>query len=410
MTLPGSTGVVKNHEQQIQGLHQDLQRNTIDVDTFRRKSMQLAQRIEDPVNTLAPADKQRLLKELNANLASPSGSGSVASQGAGLNRKIGDFYASTNPQDVGMRKAIFSDKLQDKNSMISMLETQLPFGVAGQLNQPAGNWNTGTFQALFTAAWLEHPTEKGSYMVDLSSLSSSQRNEVKQAAADNLKKRKSSHLSGAGLSASKNFEVLKGYKELLVQVETNQGKPYLFLKAEGATTGIKGFIPHARGYISKVRTGEGLVSSSELRKLAQNEPGMIEPRAAENYSKAYGSVLKNLGLKGNRVSTQEMAKALFETTGHQPMGRVDAAAFVQQASNKELGQALNAYADAATQGKGTVLAGNGAKITDAMIGDLRQVAQSLIADGASQYPRIHREIVTTPQQLDASLILFKSNA
>jgi hypothetical protein len=53
--------------------------------------------------------------------------------------------------------------------------------VAEQLKLPADKWTHNTFQAMFMSAWLSHPTEKGSYVIDLSSLTDAQRAQVKQA-------------------------------------------------------------------------------------------------------------------------------------------------------------------------------------------------------------------------------------
>ncbi|UVE69372.1 hypothetical protein L2Y90_21845 [Burkholderia pyrrocinia] len=307
-----------------------------------------------------------------------------------------------------MKRAIFSDRFQGKASWQSFLDDNLGDTVSGKLCKPASEWSVQTFQALFVAAWIHHPTEKGSYTIDLSGLTTEQLGEVRKAYEEHCSPRISSHLGGAGRSASKGWSFLNGYKELLVQMETIEGRPCLFLKSEGHTTGFRGVIPHTVSYFHKMRTGEGMNASPMLGALSKAAPRFVEPRAAENYSKDYGKLLKSLGLKGRMVTAREMTLELFRKTGYIPEGQDDGSSFAKGATNRELGEALSAYCDAATTvGPGDLkYRGPDNMVTGKMIADLREVAKSLIDDGDTHRGRVHREIAMTPAELDKSLIDF----
>jgi len=91
-------------------------------------------------------------------------------------------------------------------------------------------------------------------------------------------------LSGNGRSASKNWNFLNGYKELLVQYETTKCRPYLFLKSEGHTTGVGGIIPHMQSWVHKSKHGVGKQASLALNALASPVSawaGAIEGRSGE---------------------------------------------------------------------------------------------------------------------------------
>jgi hypothetical protein len=327
-----------------------------------------------------------------------------------MNGQIAAFLVSADPMEVSLRRAIFADRFQDIGAWRSFISAQLNSTVSARLAAPASTWRVESFHALFMAAWIHHPTEKGSYMIDLGGLSVAQRAQIDMAFKSQCTSRKSSHLGGSGRSASRNFDFLKGYAELLVQNDSIKGRPFLFLKAEGHTTGLSGVVPHVRSYLHKRKTGEGLQASPFLAAKAVEVPGLIEPRAAENYSKGYEKLLKKLKLKGTMVSARDMAEALFRATGFRPNGNADIATFVMVSTNQQLGTALISYCDAATVvGAGCLRhRGAGGFVTGEMIRDLRQLAQSLLADGAATRHRVHREIIATPAEIDASLATFNA--
>jgi hypothetical protein len=326
-----------------------------------------------------------------------------------MNGQIADFIRSQDNMDVDLKRQVFSARFQDIGDWRTFLRTHLNSDVSSRLKAPTSTWRVESFHALFIACWIHHPTEKGSYMIDLASLSNGQRAEVNTAFESICTSRKSSHLGGSGRSASKGWDFLRGYKELLVQNDSIKGRPYLFLKTEGHTTGISGVVPHLKSYLHKRKTGEGLQSSPFLAQMAVNAPGLIEPRAAENYSKGYEALLKKLKLKGRTLTTRDMAEALFKATGYRPNGNADVSTFVMVSSNQQLGNAISAYCDAATLvgARGVEYRANG-MINGDMIRDLREVARSLVDDGATHRDRVHREIIATPAEIDASVATFNA--
>jgi len=324
-----------------------------------------------------------------------------------MNGDIAAFVGSNTPMDTDLKKAIFSGRFQDIASWRSFLRAQLNSDVAARLAAPASTWRVESFHALFIACWIHHPVEKGTYLLDLAGLTVAQRDTVQSAYKSHCSSRKSSHLSGDGRSASENWNFLEGYKELLVQYEGLKGRPYLMLKAEGHTTGLSGIVPHLQSYMHKRKTGEGLQASPFLAAVAVAAPGIVEPRAAENYDKGYEKLLKVLKLKGKKVTARDMAEALFRLTGYPPNGNFDYATFVMVATNGQLGRALDGYCDAATLvGANGVRYRAGDLITRPMIDDLRKLARSLVADGDSSRNRVYREIVAKPSEVDASLDNF----
>jgi hypothetical protein len=324
-----------------------------------------------------------------------------------MNGDIAAFIGSNTPMDKDLKKAIFSDRFQDIASWRSFLRAQLNSTVAARLSAPASSWRVESFHALFIACWVHHPVEKGTYLLDLAGLTVAQRDTVQAAYKAHCSSRKSSHLSGDGRSASEKWNFLEGYKELLVQYEAISGRPYLMLKAEGHTTGLSGIVPHLQSYLHKRKTGEGLQASPFLNAVAVAVPDIVEPRAAENYDKGYEKLLKALKLKGTKVTARDMAEALFKRTGYPPNGNADYATFVMVATNKQLGNALIGYCDAATQvGAGGVKYRAGDLITRPMIDDLRKLAKTLVADGDISRNRVYREIIAKPTEVDASLDNF----
>jgi hypothetical protein len=120
-----------------------------------------------------------------------------------------------------------------------------------------------------------------------------------------LDARWSSHLSKQARSAGDGFEFLKGYKELLVQIEGD----FLFLKAEGhraSGDGAISSVKHGWGWVRKSLTGSGNMASRELNDLVETRPHLgIQKRNAENYGKKYGALLKKqLKLRGPMITVR----------------------------------------------------------------------------------------------------------
>jgi hypothetical protein len=150
------------------------------------------------------------------------------------------------------------------------------------------------FHALYIACWIHYPVEKGSYMLKLSE---TQREHVKAGYAK-LGLRLSSHLEGHGRSAGAGWTFLKGYEELLVQLEgggkNSPGEEkYLFLKSEGHPMVSVG---HMKSWAHKAKAGKGLTASDGLHQLATSSAFDIHERAAENFENSYKAFLKYLGI------------------------------------------------------------------------------------------------------------------
>jgi hypothetical protein len=93
-------------------------------------------------------------------------------------------------------------------------------------------------------------------------------------ASGDLQSRPSSHLSGKGASAHEGWHFLRGYEELLLQIEgENTGSPYLMLKCEVHPL-EPGFslstILHGLSWAVKEITVAGMTASPELNQLSAN--------------------------------------------------------------------------------------------------------------------------------------------
>ena len=206
-------------------------------------------------------------------------------------------------------KEIFTDRFQKAQQWCDYLLGRYGghLSVHTILNR-GDRWSAADFHALYIACWIFYPLEKGSYMIPLSA---TQRANVKSG-YETLGARATSHLHGHGRSAAHGWSFLKGYGELLVQMEgggkhSPEISPHLFLKAAGHPALSLG---HARSFIVKVRTGHGAVANAALERLAKAQGTMgldlgIDERAAENFSHPYKALLKAMELSGKVVSVHE---------------------------------------------------------------------------------------------------------
>lgn len=319
----------------------------------------------------------------------------IGSQSAEARRTVRDVFAA-DFHDLGSFRRFLTDNLV-RGNIVSTLMT------------PAENWSVAAFQALYVACWVHHPLEKGTFMIRLSHVPSAKRQVIHEACKTHLKGRKSSHLSGNGYSASDQWAFLNGYKELLVQYEETAGEQYLFLKAEGHTTGASSIIPHMLSWANKTVTGEGLTASKHLNTLASSGNSAlvtVEGRAAENYAKGYKKLLKALNLSGRTITVRQVLEELYTQTKFPSR----LARGFDSATSEDLGATLNRFcvmADARNRaGLGFILGGKTTEITPKMISDLRDLARSLIADGKKIQHRVFREIRVRPTEVQASLDVF----
>lgn len=212
-------------------------------------------------------------------------------------------------------KDIFTDRFHTAHQWTDYLLTRFggTLSVNTILNRGDG-WGAVDFQALYIACWIFYPLEKGSYMIPLTA---AQRANVKSG-YNGLGARMTSHLHGHGRSAGRDWKFLKGYAELLVQLEgggrhSPEISPHLFLKNEGHPAVSVG---HALSYFHKLRHGHGGVANEAIQRVVdeQRQLGIdlgIADRAAENYSKGYQKVLKALGLAGDVVTVQTAIVEMF---------------------------------------------------------------------------------------------------
>jgi hypothetical protein len=163
------------------------------------------------------------------------------------------------------------------------------------------------FQTIYIACWIYHPLEKGTFMLSLHGAKSNV-----ERGYQTLDRRWSSHLSKQARSAGEGFTFLKGYNELLVQIEGD----FLFLKAEGQRASGAGIVSSARhlgGWVRKSVTGVGNTASRELNDLVVTRPDLgIRQRSAENYGKKYEALLKHLDLHGPLITIRLALDELIE--------------------------------------------------------------------------------------------------
>jgi hypothetical protein len=214
-------------------------------------------------------------------------------------------------------KEIFCPDFRDPSVLKGFLGSKIRDSIEGNLNR----WSVGHFQAYFMLCWLHHPSEKGSYMIDLRNVDVEKLSNV----VERLDAREtrvfgkvlipgSSHFSRRAYSASQGWGFLNHYNELLVQIEEIRGRPFLFLKAEGHKTDGFDAIQHCLSLFVKRSP------SKELHAIAVD--GYVSKRVAENYTSSllsratsYETLLSKLKLKGKFVTVLEMVEALCGRLG-----------------------------------------------------------------------------------------------
>ncbi len=337
-----------------------------------------------------------------------------------MNGSIGDIIRGA---EIGAKtgqdlvKAVFGEKFQTHAGWNDAL------GVVGKspesvLKRTASWWSRQDFQALFIAAWIHHPTEKGSYMIQLTP---SQANEIEAALAKlvsnkELTTRISSHLSKTGFSAGKGWAFLNGYDELLVQIEKGTAShPYLFLKCEGhQLKGVTSSIQHGISWAKKEITGVGETASPALNQFANDHPDIVEPRAAENYSPEYEAFLeKQLGLTGTMVTVEQAIDALYEKlnsvstikSGLPNSVRGDTRAL----AHAILGAAPNGILYSLRFQRG-ILGAAKVSYTDEIEAEIKALAERMQATLTSHYEQVYHEIRVTSDELGQSLARFGGGA
>lgn len=304
-------------------------------------------------------------------------------------------------------QGVFGEAFQTPSGWVRMLN-QMPGGSVQLLLARRGAWWTHEcFQALYVACWIYHPVEKGSYMLQLgpheyANVDAAYRQLLASGA---LRERISSHLSKRGASAHEGWNFLKGYEELLLQIEGGNAAPYLFLKAEGHALGGFGLstILHGASWVKKIATGSGATASPQLKALAKSSIN-VEARAAENFSKQYEKVLKQLKLSGTLVTVDQMVEALYQAAGFK-------AALPQaiKQNTHALGRAMQGpggYIALFKRQKDTLKA-NGVKFDDKIERELRALADRMVETAAAHPQQHFNEVRVTADELDRALDVFR---
>ncbi|SEA45293.1 hypothetical protein [Rubrimonas cliftonensis] len=294
---------------------------------------------------------------------------------------------------------IFKHDFRTPQGWRTFMASAVPGGdFPAMLADNVANWTHQRFHALFIVAWALHPTEKGAYMLKLTPQEAV---DVQAALASlvllgHVSARASSHLSGANAySLSKDWKFLKGYKELLVQIERPADPdPYLFLKAEGhSLNNVREAALHAMSYASKSLTGKGLTASEALHRVAKARDSCLEERAAENYANAYERLLTSLGLRGRMVTVRQMFAALLQAADPNNPQQVTAAA-----NTAALGQEINSKLGY-LKGRRRQLAASEIDFSDDLEGELRSLANRMVETTAVHSRQYFHERRLTPAEL-----------
>lgn len=306
-------------------------------------------------------------------------------------------------------KGIFGQDFQTWGGWTEMLD-HLPGGsVELMLKRRGAWWTRECFQALYVACWIDHPVEKGSYMIKLDP---TQYENVKDAytkllASGELQSRISSHLSKQGASAHEGWNFLRGYAELLLQIEgAEHSAPYLFLKCEGHSLNGFAAIHHLRSWAVKIRTGQGIMASPELHDWASNGgKHMVEERAAENFSKDYEKLLKQLGLSSRKTTVEEAIDTLVRKAGF-PDGIPNHV----KRDSQQLGRAMQGQGGyiALLLKRKDILKQKKVDFNDDTAAELEKIAQRMASSTTPHEQQHFHEVRVTPSELDRSLAQFRS--
>ncbi len=303
-------------------------------------------------------------------------------------------------------RGVFTEDFQTPHDWRDFLDANIPmWDVETLLGRKAAWWHRENFQALYVACWIFHPVEKGSYMLRLES--PTQQANVREAYDELLQKgelqsRISSHLGKRGASAHEGWNFLRGYKELLLQIEGNGA--YLFLKCEGhpLEAGISG-LKHLLSWGVKALTDAGKTASPELHNLAKDSSN-VELRAAENFSSSFKSLQKQLGLSGEMVGVGEVIDGLWLKCGFNQSIPDNIKNNTHLLGRNMLGP--TGYI-AVFERQRDVLRKNGVKLTPEIVGELKKLATRLLATATVHTTQHYHEIRVTAKELTNSLTVFE---
>lgn len=306
-------------------------------------------------------------------------------------------------------RGVFAEDFQNPTGWIAMLNNMPGGDVETLLNRSGAWWTRACFQALYVACWIHHPVEKGAYML---ALSPAHYGNVKDAYtrllnSGHLQSRISSHLSKRGASAHDGWNFLKGYGELLLQIEgERENAPYLYLKCEGHAleSGLSlSTILHGASWVKKTLTGSGATASVELKNLAKASTN-VEGRAAENFSKQYEKVLKQLGMSGTMVTVEQVIEELYRRAGFN--GGLPPQV---KKNTHALGRAMQGPGGyiALFKRQKEVLKKNKVTFDESIEKELTELAARMVATAVAHPQQYFNEIRVMPTELTASLRAFR---
>jgi hypothetical protein len=322
---------------------------------------------------------------------------------------IGSLIAASDAGSPTARKrvkGVFESAFQTSNGWTSTFNNYIPgWNVNSLLARTPGFWNRENFQALYIACWAFHPLEKGTYML---ALSQAQVANVRAAydrllANNELQHRVSSHLGGQGASAHEGWHFLKGYGELLLQIEEEQhGTPYLMLKCEGhPLEGGLSMLKHGLSYAAKRLTGSGKTASAELHNLAKDSLN-VELRAAENFSPRMEKFHGQLGLSGKVVTADEVVEACCRKIGLSLPNNL-------KHDTHSLGRAMLGPMGyiAVFQRKAADLKKQKVEFSAEIAAELKALAERMVASPTTHQRQYYHEIRVAPDELNQALAVFR---
>jgi hypothetical protein len=329
-----------------------------------------------------------------------------------MNGEVGSYIQAAALGSTMARnhlREVFGNDFQTPAGWSSMLAHMPGSRVGNMLDRRGAWWTRECFQALFVACWIHHPVEKGAFMINLSG---NHFDNVQDAynsliASGAMTTRMSSHLSKRGASAHEGWDFLKGYGELLVQIEgVKDVNSALFLKCEGHAleSGLSlSTVKHMASWVKKSVTGSGQTASQALNDWA-GYSSVVEGRAAENFSKSYEKLLGQLGLKSRSTTVEEMMEAMVRKLG------IPSLPPHLKDNTHALGHAMlgsRGYI-AVFKSQRAELKKKGVDFDETAEKELNGIAERMTATASPQSAQHYNEIRVTPAEVDISLAKFRS--
>lgn len=329
-----------------------------------------------------------------------------------MNGEVGAYVYAASLGSMSAQnhlREVFGNDFQTPAGWSRMLANLSGSRVDNMLNRRGAWWTRECFQALYVACWIHHPVEKGAFMIQLSP---THLENVRDAYATLLKSgalqsRISSHLSKQGASAHEGWDFLKGYGELLLQIESSSGlASALFLKCEGHALekGVSlSTVKHLASWVKKSVTGSGQTASQALNDWSAYS-SVVEGRAAENFSKTYEKLLGQLGLKSRSTTVEEMMEAMVRKVG------IGSLPGHLKGNTHALGEAMlgsRGYI-AVFRSQRAELKKKGVDFDEKAEAELNRIADRMLATASPHGAQHYNEVRVTAAEVDLSLAKFRN--